>query len=94
MNGVNTGAVAVGIAVSLLAAARLSDVVGWASALSILSVLGIVATAGWKVFGSRAGAASPAVPVIRPAGAKRGPYQQDGPAVVAANAGLMIQYTT
>jgi cyanate permease len=94
MNGVNTGAVAVGIAVSLLAAARLSDVVGWASALSILSVLGIVATAGWMVFGSRAGAASPAVPVISRRVLKEVLTNKTVLLVVAANAGLMIQYTT
>ena len=94
VNGVTTGAVTLGVTLSLFAAVPLSDVVGWSRTLSIFGLVGVVATVGWVLLGGRAGSASPAVPMVSKKVLWEVLSNRTVLLVVAANAGLMIQYTT
>jgi len=94
VNGVTTGAVTLGVTLSVATVAPLSDIVGWATALSIFSIVGVVATVGWLLLGGRAGSASPTVPMVSRKVLREMLFNPTVLLVVAANAGLMIQYTT
>ena len=93
MNGLNTAGLSLGIALSVSTAAPLADAVGWAGTLSVFGVMGVVGAVAWVFLGGPAGEAGPSAPVINRGELWAVLSSRPVLLLVAADAGVLIQYT-
>ena len=93
MNGLNSAALSLGIAISVSTAALLADAVGWSMALGVYGLIGVAGAIAWGFLSRPVEQASPPVAMVT---RKELWSVLSHPAVlllVAADAGVFIQYT-
>ncbi len=94
MNSLNTALISLGIALSVSTAAPIASLMGWQNALGIFGGVGLVGAAGWAFFGRTSDAGvkrgSPHVPLNGIVAVLK---SRAILLLVAADAGVLIQYT-
>jgi len=93
MNGLNSAALSLGIAISVSTAAPLAAAVGWPGALSIFGITGLVGAVAWGFLGRPVGQASPLVPLITRNELWAVLSHRAILLLVVADAGVLVQYT-
>jgi len=93
MNGLNSAALSLGIAISVSTAVPLADAVGWLGALSIFGITGLVGAVAWGFLGRPVGQASPSVPLITRKELWAVLSHRAILLLVVADAGVFVQYT-
>ena len=92
MNGLNSAALSLGIALSVSTAVPLADAAGWSGALSMFGVMGVIGAVAWFLWGGPAGEASPTAPVLNLGELRAILSSRAVLLLVAADAGVLIQY--
>jgi len=94
MNSLNTAVISLGIALSVSTAAPIASLMGWQNALGLFGAVGLVGAAGWALFGRTSDAGekggSPHVPLNGIIAVLK---SRAILLLVAADAGVLIQYT-
>ncbi len=93
MNGLNTAALSLGIAVSVSTGAPLAGAVGWPGALSIFGITGLVGAVAWGFLSGPVAQASPSVPLITRNELWAVLSHRAILLLVVADAGVLVQYT-
>ena len=93
MNGFNSAALCLGIALSVSTAAPLADVLGWRSALTVYSTISMVGTAAWVLLSQPVGPSSPSAPLVSFRELWAVLSNRTILLLVVADAGVFVQYT-
>lgn len=93
MNGLNSALFSMGIALSVATAAPLSGAVGWPNALSLFGVVPVIGALAWMVLGRPVGSTRPLVPIFSRRALWTVISDRAIVILVAANAGVLFQYT-
>ncbi|MCH8351827.1 MAG: MFS transporter [Chloroflexi bacterium] len=93
MNGLNTAALSLGIALSVSTAAPLAGLVGWQFALGIYGSSGVIGAVAWLLAGKAPGETTHALTTISFSDVRAIISNKAILLLLAADAGVLIQYT-
>ena len=93
MNGLNTAALSLGIALSIAAAAPLAEWVGWENTLAIFGLTAVAGAIAWGFLARPVAEYSPPVPMVTRKEVWTVLSNRSILLLVAADAGVLIQYT-
>ena len=94
MNGLNTAILSLGIALSLVIAVPLDGALGWKGALGVFGGTGVVGTLAWAILGRAPASEDHLAAAVSAKGVLRVLRSPAILLLLAADAGVLIQYTT